>query len=849
MKTKHTLLAGAPATVDLGAPAYPHEEIFAGNSCIHSGKNSLRRFIRLALASTVLVSGMSHAVLRDRGPIRSVGTATLPADFFPDWYRETADAGGLAIGQCIYADDAGNGPLCLTSTADALPDRFVGNVGDEAFYAASEISIPITGGSLLWIGNFEMAYASADGSPPAVRNADDPQEIVFSRERIRIDLPTTVDNSCAGDYVVRTPFAVHNFTMEEGGRALFYTNDISPIPGDMDAALKGLHGPFLKWDVGEDGVNPVSATNPAVTFTPPVGPVRKYIGDPNVDHLFVGSTIPAGPGHLEKGFNNYVEITPPAGCDLGGGGPGLPLFNDLAAISGPIWDLPIVDPIAITKATYVRNTATAALDVWADGTKEHNVVLTASSDASQHLPSVRMLEEKIGGVFTGRYHAHLEFDTAQPIPSSVTLTDLDSNPANRSSRGVVDAIVVTKSVFDPVTRKLCIAAHSGDETSPIPLSLNSPAYGAFGLPTATCAAVASNDVVLDKDLNDFNPDTHFTPKDVIVQSNLGGRETSQPVSGTGMTDAALLAGAVSDSFDNIKGSGTTSLDLTGPAFGVAPDLAKLTASPDTTPGIFRVVVVSQPEIGTITAPASGGTVTYTAQEGMPASELTFYYAIQDTVNNTVTNVTRVDLSVDRTIPPPVGVADRQGVFRTSAGAVIPVLANDTTGLTSTAIDVASIQVASQGTRGNAVANADGTITYTPVLQSATANNTLDSFTYTVANVEGVRSTPITVQVALKTAAEAVAFQRVRWSGSRWDIRFTSSYAGVAGAITLAPSAQCSLTVNGTGGKTGNIGGPVLSGAGTNAYVNVANSPATVGTAWTVRCATSSGGAGSRTGTL
>lgn len=830
------------------------EKISTESASNSSGKNRLRNVIRMALTSAVLVSGVSHAVLRDHGPVRSVGTTTLPADFFPDWYRETADAGGMAIGQCIYTDDAGNGPLCLTSTADALADRFAGNVGDEAFYATADVTIPITGGNLLWLGHLEMAYLTADGSPPAVRDPNDPQEIVFSRERIRIDLPTTSDNSCTGDYIVRTPFAVHNFTMEEGDRALFYTDDKTAIPGDFGAALKGHAGPFLKWDVGQDGLNPVTAENPAITFTPPVGAARKYIGDPNVEHLFVGSTIPAGPGHEDKGFNNYVEIIPPAGCDLGAGA-GIPLFNDLAAVSGPIWDLPIQDPIAITKSTYVRNSTTAALDVWAETTRNQNIVLTAATDASQHLPSVTMQEEVVSGNRTGRYHVHLEFDKDQPIPTQVTATNLTSNPVSRTTSGVVDAVVVTKSAYDPTTRKLCVAAHSGDETSPIPLSLNSPAYGAFTAPTATCSGVTGNDVVLEKDLNEFNPDNRIAPEAVIIQSNLGGKETSQPVSLTGVSDAALLAGAVGDSFDNIEGTGTTNLDLTSAAFGVAPDLVKLTASADTTPANFRIVVVSQPTnstgdvIGSVSAPAVGGVVTYAAQEGMDASELTFYYAIQDTTSNEVTNVARVDLSVDKTVPPPVGVADRQGVFRTSPGAIIPVLANDTTGLSQTPIDVASIQIVTVPGRGTAVANPNGTVTYTPVGQGATANNTIDSFTYTVANTAGMRSTPITVQVALKNAAEAVAFQRVRWTGSRWDIRFTSTYAGPAGAITLAPSAQCVMSNNGAGGVNGNIGGPVLPGAGTNAFVNVATSPAAIGSTWRVTCNTSSGGTGSRTGTL
>ena len=271
----------------------------------NKGSAKLRRSIQIALTSTVLISGMSQAVLRDHGPISSV-------DFYPNWYRETADAGGMAIGQCIYTDDAGNGPLCLTSTADATAGRFAGNIGPEAFFATADVTIPITGGSLLWMGHLEMAYLTADGEPPAVRLANDPQEIVFSRERIRIDLPTTADGSCSGSYIVRTPYAVHNFDMEEGGRALFYTDDKTAIPGDYAAALKGHAGPFLKWNVGQDGVNPVSAANPAVSFTTPAGATHKYIGDPNVPHLFVGSTIPAGAGHLDKGFNNYVEIIPPA---------------------------------------------------------------------------------------------------------------------------------------------------------------------------------------------------------------------------------------------------------------------------------------------------------------------------------------------------------------------------------------------------------------------------------------------------------------------------------------------------------------------------------------------------------
>jgi hypothetical protein len=792
-----------------------------------TGKDRLRKGIQIALAGTMLVSGMANAVLRDHGP--------LNATWFPDWYRDT---NGLAMGQCIYADDGGNGPLCLTGPADTNPNGFPGNIGDEAFYSATDISIPITGGSFLWLGHLEMAYGSASGSPPAVRNNTTPAtEIVFSRERMRIDIPTTNDGSCAGQYTIRTPFGVHTLDMEEGPRALFYTDDIQPINGDYNAVLAGHTGPFLTWDVGADLVNPVSSTNPVVAITPPVGPVRKYVGDPNQLHTFVGSTVPAGPRHLDKGFNNYVEIKPPTACDLGAG-PGEPLFEDTAAVSGLMWDLPIADPTTITKATYTRSGTTVGLDVWATASKNQNLVLTAADSDTQHVPSVTMSEEtKPNG--TGFYHAHLEFDAGQNLPSQVSVANLTSNPVARDKAVVVDEVVVTKSTYDSVSKKLCITAHSGDEISPVPLRLEAPGYGAFGAATAGCPVVASNDVVLEKDLNDFNPDFRIPPEGILIKSDRGGQETSQPsIIKTGVLDALNIR-AVDDLFTGINGTGVTPLNLV---------VANPTTA-DTTPANYRIVVVSQPEVGTVTAPASGGTVSYAAVEGMATSTQTFYYAIQDVSDESVSNVARVDLSITQVIPPPVGVADLQGVFRTSAGSTINVLANDVTGLTSTAIDPTSIQIATAPGRGTAtvVGNA---ITYTPSAgQSATANNTLDTFTYTVANVAGSRSTPITVQVVLKQAAEAVTFQRVRFNNA-WDIRFTSSYAGVAGSVTLAPTASCALVTNpGAPTRVGPIGGVVSVTPGANNYVVGGGTPVPSGNNWTVRCTTSSGGIQNRTGTL
>ncbi len=818
---------------------------------LKTGKGKLRNVIRTALVGTILVSGMANAVLRDHGPVSST-------DFFPDWYRETADAGGMALAQCIFPDDGGNGPLCLTSTADATPGRFAGNIGPEAFYAAADIEVPINGGSMSWIGHLEMAYLTADGEPPAVHLANDPQEVVFSRERIRIDLQTQ-GGACTGTYTIRTPFSVRDYEMEEGARALFFTDDKTAIPGDFTAALAGHTGPFLKWNVGQDGLSPVSVTNPAVTINPVGGGApRKYIGDPNTPHLFTGSTIPAGPGHEELGFNNYVEITPPLGCDLiGDGSIGTPVFEELAAISGRIWDLPIQDPVAVTKATYVRNNATAAVDVWAEANKAQNMVLTASSDASQHLPSVTMQEEEIGGNPTGRYHAHLEFDPLQTIPASVTVTNLTSNPASRASSGIVDAVVITKSTFNPVTKTLCIAAHSGDENgATLPLNLQAPSYGAFSAPTENCPGMVSNDMVLEKDLTTFGGDFRIPPEGILVQSNSGGSETSHPISLTGNSDAALLVGAVSDDFDNVPGTGATLLDLVSASYGADPDLEKTTASIDTTPANFRIVVISQPEVGTITAPAAGGIVTFTAVEGMEAISQNFYYAIQNTTDNTVTNVARVDLSVDKVIPPPVGVADNFVVFRTGGARTVNVLRNDVTGLSNTAIDPASVLlVAGAGqtlsgdakslttVRGTVSVNANGTLVYTPVGQTITVNNVVESFSYTVANTANSRSVPIQTNIVFRTALETPTFNRVRFQGGVWSIRFTTTYAGInvgAPVGTTAPSGTCRLTRNNNvNGEFGQIG-VTTNWTQAAGFIVIGNpGPAATGN-WQVTCTTSNG---------
>ncbi|WP_139556808.1 hypothetical protein [Methylotetracoccus oryzae] len=788
--------------------------------------------------SLALASGLACAELRDHGPVNRT-------NFFPDWYR---DADGLAMGQCINTDDAGNGPLCLLAGVD--PNGFPGNFGEEGFYATADVTIPLTGGNFHWMGHLEMAYLTANGAPPATRTAASAaNEVVFSRERMIFDVPA----GCAGHYTVRTPFKVHEFDLDVGRRALFYTDDIAPISGDFEGALKGHTGPFLVWDhVGANDA-PASAANPAITMPQPAGPARKYVGDPNIPHTFVGSTLPAGPGHEDKGFNNYVEVIPPSYCDLGAG-VGVPMFEENAAVSGLIWDAPIADPVQITKAAYTRNPTAVGLDVWVSGPKNQNLVLTAADNQTQQVPSITLKEETKAGAKTGTYHAHLEFPRGGTLPAQVAVTNLTSNPQSRDLAAVVDAVVVTKSEFNPQTNTLCIAAHSGDEDStnplsPNPLSLEAPAYGAFGPATGSCAG-GPGDVVLERNLSDFAPDQRFAPEGILVSSSKGGSERSQPVVlATGNSSEAQVSQTASGSAIDILGTGATVLPLTG--------------DPNQ-----RVVIVSQPEIGSVYRDPATGVVSYAAVEGMQTSVQKFFYAFQDASSGVVSNVAEALLNVTQSVAPPVGVADAQGVFRTSTGATINILNNDVTGVTTTPIDRTSVELAPlagytlgaggkslTGPRGTVTVQSDGSLRYVPAGQGGTANNTAFTVQYTVGNTSGNgrRSAPTTVTIVLKSATEAIAFQRVRF-GNAWDIRFTSTYAGAAGAVTLAPAATCRLYAstaayaNGTGTPLGTVGS-ATPGAGTNAYVVTGGSPVPAGNTWVMGCTTTSGGRGSRTGTL
>jgi VCBS repeat-containing protein len=100
------------------------------------------------------------------------------------------------------------------------------------------------------------------------------------------------------------------------------------------------------------------------------------------------------------------------------------------------------------------------------------------------------------------------------------------------------------------------------------------------------------------------------------------------------------------------------------------------------------------------------------------------------------------------VTPPVATDDTATVVR-SGNVSINVAANDTSA--SSTIDPASITITQQPTSGTAVANADGTVTYTNNGAAATS----DSFQYTIKDQEGNVSNTATVSITVVAALAAV----------------------------------------------------------------------------------------------
>jgi len=512
---------------------------------------------------------------------------------------------------------------------------------------------------------------------------------------------------------------------------------VTPIPGNFDAALAGRVGPFMKWDALLPGES--------LTVTNSAGQVEQFVGDPNYAHTFTGSP-----------FNtNYIRVDGPPGSNLDGAGNDY-IQTPLANVLGQLWLQPIPTPLSITRATYSRDPGknVNAVDVYAKSAAGAKLIVSGTD-----MPSLVMRGDGLGNFF-----AHLEYAATKPLPASVNVTNVTDNPPTIATAALTDLVNITSATFDTLTGTLKVVASSSDLSVPPPtLAVSGPLGGVMttlGEYRTTLPAGA------------------FPPPRVSVQSAAAGTDTDDVVILPGLPMNPVSAPvAVADAI-------TTSSNV--PAT-VNLALNDVMISPAT---LASIVFTQLPTNGTVVQGTTPGTVTYTPATNYAGAD-TFSYIAVDSAG-AVSNLATVAVTVNFAAAPPVANGDNWAQAKSTAR-TMSVIANDVAS-TGTTLNPASVVIATRPIHGNAVPNADGTITYTPVAGYTGS----DTFTYTVSNNFGLASNAATVYIVVSGGPEVISYSKVQYtvSKAKWVIVGATNVFGTG----LTPSVTCYVG----GGTTGPV---------------------------------------------
>ena len=213
-----------------------------------------------------------------------------------------------------------------------------------------------------------------------------------------------------------------------------------------------------------------------------------------------------------------------------------------------------------------------------------------------------------------------------------------------------------------------------------------------------------------------------------------------------------------------------------------------------------VTIVAQPSSGTLSVNSTTGVVTYT-HTGTAAGSDTFRYKVKDN-RGAFSNEATVTLTVTSTPKAPTATADSFSVPK-SGSTTFNLSTNDITG--TAAINTGSIVISTQPTNGTVTVGTNGNVTY----QHNGSNTTSDTFAYTIKDINGLTSTPASVQVTVTATptpptATADSFSVVR-NGSTTANLATNDIAGTA-AINAGSIVISTQPTNGTVtvGTNGNI---------------------------------------------
>jgi hypothetical protein len=417
------------------------------------------------------------------------------------------------------------------------------------------------------------------------------------------------------------------------------------------------------------------------------------------------------------------------------GGPGIDFIEtDLFTVMGRVHTAPIPSPMTLDRTTYLRDASAAQIDVYATavaGIGKNPPVLAVTSTANQP----KQLDQD-----SSKFHTQVVVGDPQQLPADVTVTNSGDVPESVLTSNVVDEVTVARAEYDASNKTLTVEATSGEK-------LNPPVLSIADLGELTDGKLMATNVLV-------------PPPLVTVRSSAGGLETKAvAVISSGIT-GSQGGGQPQAADDNASTGADTPVIINVLANDSAPTMT--------------VRLLGAPQHGTATLNADN-TFTYTPAFAYAGSDFFTYVATGAT--GVDSNIGTVTVDVSFTNHPPIANAD---VANTPIDRpiTVDVTANDRDPDASTAIVPGSVHIVSVSA-GSAVANGDGTITYTPAVQG----NAL--VTYTITDDRGMVSAPGTLSVTVLAPDLArITTGRYRSDRGDWDIRGTTSVPGPGNVVTI-----------------------------------------------------------------
>ena len=310
--------------------------------------------------------------------------------------------------------------------------------------------------------------------------------------------------------------------------------------------------------------------------------------------------------------------------------------------------------------------------------------------------------------------------------------------------------------------------------------------------------------------NDFDTDGTLDPTTVTIVSAPSSGTAVVNGNGTITFTPGNVLGNVTFTYTVKDDVGAVSNAATVTVFVDAPPVAvnDSALTPVSSPVTIAVLGNDHDADGTLdpttvtvaTPPSSGsalvnqnGTITYTP--GSATGNVTFTYTVEDNLG-VVSNAATVTVFVDA----PPATHDDSALARSDTPVTINVLANDTDPLGT--IDPSTVTVVTPPSSGQAVANPDGTITYTP---GAVLGNV--TFTYTVEDNLGIAGNTATVTVFVDAPPVAVNDSALAITGKAVTISVLANDHDIDGTLDpgtvtiVSPPSSGSAAVNNNGAIT------------------------------------------------